>query len=243
MGGIIAARAGGPVGVVARLWRYPVKSMAAEAITSAYVSWAGLAGDRKWAFVRPASSHNGFPWLTIRDNPAMSGCVPTLLDPERPDKSAVQVRAPGGKTYGLADPGLAEELGAGARLMRLDRGAFDAMPVSLISTGTVSALCALAEVPGNELRFRPNLVIAPTAGAPYAEDEWVGRALQIGEAIVRIDRRDTRCVIVNVDPGAGRPDAALLQVIGRHRGACAGVYGSTVRPGLVQAGDLVTIAA
>ena len=127
--------------------------------------------------------------------------------------------------------------------MRLDRGAFDAMPVSLISTGTVSALCALAEVPGNELRFRPNLVIAPTAGAPYAEDEWVGRALQIGEAIVRIDRRDTRCVIVNVDPGAGRPDAALLQVIGRHRGACAGVYGSTVRPGLVQAGDLVTIAA
>ena len=89
VGGIIAARAGGPVGVVARLWRYPVKSMAAEAITSAYVSWAGLAGDRKWAFVRPASSHNGFPWLTIRDNPAMSGCVPTLLDPERPDKSAV----------------------------------------------------------------------------------------------------------------------------------------------------------
>jgi len=217
--------------------------MAAEALTSGRVSWTGLAGDRKWAFVRPASSHHGFPWLTIRDNPAMSGYVPTLLDPGRPDKSAVQVRAPGGRTYSLADPGLADELGAGARVMRLDRGTFDAMPVSLITTDTVSALCELAEVPGNEVRFRPNLVITPTAGAPYAEDEWVGCSLRIGETIVRIDRRDTRCIVVNVDPGTGRPDAALLKVIGRHRGACAGVYGTTVRPGLVQVGDLVRIAA
>jgi uncharacterized protein len=243
VGRIVTAAAGRPVGVVARLWRYPVKSMAAEAVTSADVSWTGLAGDRKWAFVRPASSLNGFPWLTIRDNPAMSGYVPTLLDPDRPDKSAVQVRAPGGQTYGLADPGLADELGAGARLMRLDRGTFDAMPVSLITTDTVSALCALTGVPANERRFRPNLVITPTAGAPYAEDEWVGCSLHIGEAIVRIDRRDTRCVIVNVDPGTGRPDAALLKIIGRHRQARAGVYGTTVRPGLVQVGDLVTIAS
>jgi len=217
--------------------------MAAEALTSGRVSWTGLAGDRKWAFVRPASSHHGFPWLTIRDNPAMSGYVPTLLDPGRPDKSAVQVRAPGGRTYSLADPGLADELGAGARVMRLDRGTFDAMPVSLITTDTVSALCELAEVPGNEVRFRPNLVITPTAGAPYAEDEWVGCSLRIGETIVRIDRRDTRCIVVNVDPGTGRPDAALLKVIGRHRGACAGVYGTTVRPGLVQVGDVVSIDA
>jgi len=238
-----AARPGVPVGIVARLWRYPVKSMAAEALTSGRVSWTGLAGDRKWAFVRPASSHHGFPWLTIRDNPAMSGYVPTLLDPGRPDKSAVQVRAPGGRTYSLADPGLADELGAGARVMRLDRGTFDAMPVSLITTDTVSALCELAEVPGNEVRFRPNLVITPTAGAPYAEDEWVGCSLRIGETIVRIDRRDTRCIVVNVDPGTGRPDAALLKVIGRHRGACAGVYGTTVRPGLVQVGDVVSIDA
>jgi uncharacterized protein YcbX len=240
---IAAARPDVPVGIVARLWRYPVKSMAAEAVTSGYVSWTGLAGDRKWAFVRPASGHNGFPWLTIRDNPAMSLYVPTLLDPDRPDKSAVQVRAPGGQMYSLADPGLADELGAGARVMRLDRGTFDAMPVSLITTDTVSALCELAEVPGNELRFRPNLVITPTAGVPYTEDEWAGCSLRIGEAIVRIDRRDTRCIIVNVDPGTGRPDAALLKVIGRHREACAGVYGTTVRPGLVQVGDLVSLAA
>lgn len=234
--------AGVPVGTVARLWRYPVKSMAAEVLTSASVSWAGIAGDRRWAFVRPASHANGFPWHTIRENPAMSTYVPTLLDAERPDKSAVRVRAPSGKTYDLTDPVLADELGTGLRVMRLDRGTFDALPVSLITTATVSALCALAEIPDDELRFRPNIVITPASATPYPEDEWVGSSLRIGDASVRVDGRDTRCVVVNVDPRRGQPDAPLLKVIGRHRRACAGVYGTTVRPGPVQVGDPVTLA-
>src|ERR1022692_3140096 len=33
-------------GIVSGLWRYPVKSMAGEALASADLSWAGLAGDR-----------------------------------------------------------------------------------------------------------------------------------------------------------------------------------------------------
>ena len=40
------------VGRVVALWRYPVKSMAAERSTEADVGWHGLAGDRRWAFVR-----------------------------------------------------------------------------------------------------------------------------------------------------------------------------------------------
>jgi uncharacterized protein len=237
-----AAGAGVQVGIVTGLWRYPVKSMAAEALTSAYLSWAGLAGDRKWGFVRPASGQNGFPWYTIRDNPAMATYLPRLLDPQRPDKSAVQVRAPSGRTYDLTDPDLAGELGAGLRVMRLDRGVFDALPVSLITTATVSALCALAGVPVEERRFRPNLVIAPAPGTPYAEDQWVGCSLHVGDASVRVDRQITRCVTVNVDPGRGQSDAPLLKIIGRHRRARAGVYASTVRPGLVQLGDPVRLA-
>jgi uncharacterized protein len=230
------------VGIVTGIWRYPVKSMAAEALTSGYLSWTGVAGDRRWAFVRPESGASGFPWHTIRENPAMSTYVPRLLDPGRPDKSAVAVQAPGGRTYQLTDPGLADELGARLRLMRLDRGTFDAMPVSLITTATVSALCGGAGIPGNALRFRPNVVITATSGLPYAEDEWVGRSLHIGAAMVRVDRRDTRCIIVNVDPATGEPGAPVLKIIGRHRRARAGVYGTTMRPGLIRIGDLVTIA-
>jgi len=229
------------VGTVSGLWRYPVKSMGAEALAAAFVSWAGIAGDRRWAFVRPESGSNGFPWHTIRENPAMWTYVPRLLDPDRPDKSAIEVRTPAGGTYGLTDPRLAGELGAGVRIMRLDRGLFDAMPVSLITTATASALCGLAGVPASELRFRPNVVIEPAAGAPYAEDTWVGATLRIGSVAIRVDRRDSRCVTVNVNPRTGQPDGPVLKVIGQYRRTCAGVYGTTVEPGRLEVGDDVTI--
>ena len=224
------------------LWRYPVKSMAAEPLTEVEIALAGLAGDRRWAFVRSRSRQNGFPWHTIRENPAMCRYVARLIEPARPDKSAIEVRTPTGQTLNVTDLALARELGRGVRVMRLDRGLFDAMPISLISSSTVSALCDLAEVPRNELRFRPNIVIAPIGDRPYVEDEWVGSVLHVGGTSIRIDKRDTRCVILNVDPDSGRADATVLKTIPRSRKACAGVYASTVQPGLVWVGDPVTLA-
>ena len=228
-------------GIVSGLWRYPVKSMAGEALASADLSWAGLAGDRRWAFVRPDSQGSGFPWHTIREFPEMSNYVALLGEAARPDKSPVLVRTTDGGLYDVTDPRLAAELGTGVRVMRLDRGAFDAMPVSVIGDSTVSALCRLAHVPGNELRFRPNVVVTLDSGAPFDEDEWIGSAVRIGAAVVRMDRRDSRCIIVNVNPANGLPDSHLLKVIGSTRGACAGVYGTTVLPGFIRVGDPVVV--
>ena len=228
-------------GIVSGLWRYPVKSMAGEALASTDISWAGLAGDRRWAFVRPDSQGSGFPWHTIRELPEMSNYVALLGEPARPDRSRVFVQTPDGGRYDVTDPRLAAELGTGLRVMRLYRGAFDAMPVSVISDSTVSALCTLAHVPGNELRFRPNVVVTLDSGAPFEEDEWVGSAVRIGAAVVRMDRRDSRCIIVNVDPASGLSGSHLLKVIGTTRGAYAGVYGTTVRPGLIRVGDPVVV--
>ena len=236
-----ADRSHAQAGIVSGLWRYPVKSMTGEALASTDISWAGLAGDRRWAFVRPDSQASGFPWHTIREFPQMSRYVALLSEPARPDRSRVQVRTPDGSRYDVTDPRLAAELGAGLRVMRLDRGAFDAMPVSVISDSTVSALCALARVPGNALRFRPNVVVTLDSGAPFEEDEWVGSAVRIGAAVVRIDRRDSRCTVVNVDPASGLPDSHLLKAIGTTRGAYAGVYGTTVLPGLIRVGDPVVV--
>ena len=228
-------------GIVSGLWRYPVKSMAGEALASTEISWAGLAGDRRWAFVRPDSQNSGFPWHTIREFPQMSNYVALLSEPARPDRSAVLVQTPDGGRYDVTDRRLAAQLGTGLRAMRLDRGACDAMPLSVISGATVSALCTLARVPGNELRFRPNVVVTLDSGAPFEEDDWVGSAVRIGTAVVRMDRRDSRCIIVNVDPARGLPDSHLLKVIGTTRRACAGVYGTTVLPGLIRVGDPVVV--
>lgn len=236
-----ADRSESQAGIVSGLWRYPVKSMAGEALPSAELSWAGLAGDRRWAFVRPGSQGSGFPWHTIREFPPMSGYVALLADTARPDRSPVLVRKPDGGRSEVTDPRLAAELGTGLSVMRLDRGAFDAMPISVISESTVSALCSLAHVPADERRFRPNVVVTLESAAAFEEDEWVGSTVQIGAAVVRVDRRDSRCVVVNVDPASGVPDSHLLKVIGATRGACAGVYGTTVRAGLVRVGDPVIV--
>ena len=177
-------------GIVSGLWRYPVKSMAGEALASTDISWAGLAGDRRWAFVRPDSEGSGFPWHTIREFPEMSHFVALLGEPARPDRSRVLVRTPDGGLYDVTDPQAGRGAGhraqghaARPRRVRCDAG-LGHQRLDGASPGT------LAHVPSNELRFRPNVVVTLDSGAPFEEDEWVGSAVRIGAAVVRMDRRD-----------------------------------------------------
>lgn len=75
------------------------------------------------------------------------------------------------------------------------------------------------------------------------EEDWIGRTLRIGTTRIRVDRRDRRCVVVNVDPRTGRRAPAVLRRIGREHDTCLGAYGSTVEPGTVGAGDGVVVLA
>jgi MOSC domain-containing protein len=227
------------LGRVAALWRYPVKSMGAESLDEVEVSWHGLAGDRRWAFVQEDLVRSGFPWLTIRERAEMWRYTPSFAEPDRPEASRTLVRTPAGDTLDVADPALAAELGGRVRLIKQNRGVFDAMPLSLITTASIAAIGAMA---GTELvpdRFRPNLLIEPADDAPFQEDGWVGSVLRIGGMSMRVDQRDSRCVLVNVDPATGTRDPAVLRAIARERDAYLGVYGSTVEPGRVAVGDPV----
>jgi uncharacterized protein YcbX len=229
------------VGRVAALWRYPVKSMGAEPLEAAEVSWHGVAGDRRWAFIRDGMVRSGFPWLTIRELPAMGLYRPRFAQPERPDGSATLVRTLSGTEVDVVDPALAAELGHGARVIKQDRGVFDTLPLSLITTQTLAGLAALVGAPLDVRRFRPNLLIEAPDGGPFPEDAWVGSVLRLGAARVRVDKRDQRCVVVNVDPATSQRDPAVLRAIAREREACLGVYGSTVQPGIVRTGDEVVL--
>ena len=225
------------------LWRYPVKSMAGEGLEDVEVSWHGLAGDRRWAFVRDGVVRSGFPWLTIRQRPEMGHYRPSFLDPRRPDRSPTVVRTPAGAELDVVDPALAAELGAGVRVIKQDRGVFDAMPFALITTQTIAGLGALVGADLAVERFRPNLLVRATGGEPFQEDAWIGWVLRIGELRMRVDQRDERCVMVNVDPATTARDPAILRAIARERETCLGVYGSTVQPGRVAVGDPVVVDA
>jgi uncharacterized protein YcbX len=229
------------VGRVAGLWRYPVKSMAAEALESAGVGWNGLEGDRRWAFIRDGMVRSGFPWLTIRENPRMWAYQPRLADPGRPDACVTLVRTPSGAELDVADPALAEELGHGARVLRQNRGIFDTAPLSLITTQTVEAVGGMVGAALDPLRFRPNLLVEAAGGEPFAEDAWVGAVFAVGGIRMRVDKRDERCVMINVDPATTKPDTAVLRAVARERLGCLGVYGTTVQPGRVSVGDAVVV--
>jgi uncharacterized protein YcbX len=103
--------------------------MAGERLAAVELSWQGLAGDRRWAFVRPRRLQSGFPWLTIREQPQLHHHRPTLVQPDLPDRSAVRVQDPEGQVYAVDDPALAAQLGEDVWAVKYDRGTFDASPV------------------------------------------------------------------------------------------------------------------
>jgi len=145
----------------------------------------------------------------------------------------------------VADPPLAAELGPGVRVIKQNRGVFDTMPLSLLTTQTLAGLGRLV---GPDLvdtglaagRFRPNLLV-DASGRDFPEDAWVGRVLRIGGLRMRVDQRDQRCVMVTIDPVTLRRNPAILRAIARERDARLGVYGSTVEPGRVAVGDRVEL--
>lgn len=228
------------VGRVVGLRRYPVKSMAAEELDRVEVSWNGFAGDRRWAFIRDGQVRSGFPWLTIRDRPELAHYRPHFAEPDRPDASRTLVRTPSGCELDVADPALAAELGPGVRVIKQDRGVFDTMPLSLLTTQTLTSLGRLVGTDLAATRFRPNLLVE-ASGNDFPEDAWVGRVLRINGMRMRVDARDKRCVVVTVDPVTLRRDRAILRAIADERDTRLGVYGSTMQPGPVAMGDPVEL--
>jgi uncharacterized protein YcbX len=230
------------VGEVVALCIYPVKSMRRIEVEGARLGWQGLDGDRRYAFTH-SGSMNGLPWVSARQLPSLVTYQPTLDGPET-GASEITVKCPDGRALCLRDRALADDiagaLGTPVHLMRLHRGAYDAMPLSLITTRSVRTI---AEELGQELdaaRFRANMVIETAISRPYPEEKWVGGTLVFGEqgdrARIQVNRRDERCAIVNLNPETGRPDLPVHRVIVGARRNFLGVYGSTERPGTIEVG-------
>jgi hypothetical protein len=233
---------GSHVGRVVGLWRYPVKSMGAEALAEVDVSWHGLAGDRRWAFIREGVTQSGFPWLTLRDREDLSHYRPSFVDPARPDKSPTVVRTPSGVLFDVTDPALGAEICPhGVRVIKQDRGIFDTFPLSLITTQTLGRLGKMVGARLDVQRFRPNILVEAADEAPFPEDSWVACVLRIGGMRMRVDKRDGRCVVITIDPVTTERSPAILRAVAEDRQGCLGVYGTTVEPGRVAANDPVLI--
>ncbi len=224
-------------GIVADLWRYPVKSFAGERVREIFVGPYGLQGDRRFAAVGADGSV-----LTARRTTSMLGFRARFPGSGRVDRPVVT--APDGTELPVDDPqlsrALSDALGQTATMAQSGAGVFDAAPVHIV---TDRSLRMMDEWAGQELdvaRFRPNIVVElGNDDDAFAEAGWVGRGIEIGQAVVRIVSPTERCVVTTIDPDTLDRDRAVLAELARRRDNLFGVYGQVVRPGWVRVGDPV----
>jgi uncharacterized protein len=156
--------------------------------------------------------------------------------------------APGRLVEGPWSEALTAWAGRELRLARTDEpgSAVDRSdgPVSLVSDASADALAAAAEVEAVDVRrFRMLIGIGGTGA--HEEDEWVGREVRVGEAVVRVNEQVARCAITTKHPDTGERDLDTLRVIKEYRGQREGrhldfgVCGEVVRAGRVRVGDPV----
>src|SRR5260370_30652127 len=86
------------VGQVESVWRSPVKSVRGEALPEIFVSFAGVYGDRLFAF-KSSAAPTGFPYFTGRERHEMLLYCPRFRHPQRaalpPNLAAAEDLAPG----------------------------------------------------------------------------------------------------------------------------------------------------
>ncbi|NEK58500.1 sulfurase [Geodermatophilus sabuli] len=158
------------MGSVAQLSVYPVKSLAGRTVGAAEVGPAGLAGDRAWIVVDPATGER----VTVKASPAMAEVVAT--------------------GDGEADAAtLAAVLGRPVRLARAGAPQPGAAAVHLVSRAAVDRAAA-GEVPEGCSADDPraNVVLDLPDGAD--ERSWVGRTLRLGEVEVHVTRTPKHCL-------------------------------------------------
>lgn len=252
-------------GRVQGLWRYPVKSMLGESLTSALVTALGVQGDRSWGVVDPASGRV----LSAKREALLFSCRSRL------DGGATTVILPDDRAFSLPDPQLETALSdlLGRRVVirsaeheddyRIEMGAnstttegeasefkappgtfFDSAPIHLVTTSSLAALRELSpDVRIDERRFRPNFVVE-LEGSPtgFVEETWTGKEVAIGGSLkVEVLKPCSRCVMVTHEQDDLPKERAVLQTVARKNDNNLGVLARVVAGGPVSVGDEVVV--
>ncbi|HZE13428.1 MAG TPA: MOSC N-terminal beta barrel domain-containing protein, partial [Chthoniobacterales bacterium] len=168
------------IGKVDSLWRYPIKSMRGQEMEEMFAGYAGVYGDRLFAFVSDGSP-KGFPYFTGRIQRHMIRYRPRFRDPTKaaaPSNQreaeengawslpasamqlAIEIEAPDRKSFEIDDPLLIDSLRDGIEhshsvtLLRSDRAMTDCAPLSLFSLQTVRQLEEESGVSIDKRQFR-----------------------------------------------------------------------------------------
>ena len=248
--------------IVASLYRYPVKGLTPEPLTStALAPGQTLPADRRYAIENgPSGFDPAAPaWLAkphflmlMRDE-WMAG-----LRSHFDDASNVLTIRHNGKVTAQGDletpegraaiedffaNSFAGQIKGPPRVLSSPGHSFSDVArkvVSIINLASVRAIENMVGAPVHPLRFRANLHVE---GWPaWSEFDLLDRTLAIGETRLKVVKRIVRCAAVNVDPDTAERDLAIPQALQRRLGhGDCGIYAEVITGGTIAAGE--TIAA
>jgi len=258
------------VGTVESLWRYPVKSMRGEELDELFVSYAGIYGDRLFAF-HSTGAPKGFPFLTGREQRHMIKYRPRFRNPEkaarpinfdealklspninplsaRADDLMVDVETPDGNVLPIDSSKLIDQLLKGIEekhdltLRRSDKAMTDCSPLSVISLQTVEKLGEESGLVVDKRRFRANVYLDLHSLGGFAENDFVGKSFRIGaKATAHAVNRDGRCMMITLDPDTAEKSPAVLKAVAQAHEGMAGIYAAILIEGIIRKGDPVEL--
>lgn len=108
--------------------------------------------------------------------------------------------------------------------------------VSILNLASLADLSARMGCHLSADRWRGNLWL--DGAAPWAEFDWIGRAIAIGGAVLRIEERITRCSATTVDPQNGEVAGNTLSALESNYGhQDFGVYATVLQGGPIAVTD------
>lgn len=258
------------VGTVESLWRYPVKSMRGEGLNKLFAGYAGVYGDRLYAF-KSSATRKGFPYLTGREQRQMLRYRPRFRYPEKasrpvnqteaenlppganpisadPAELMIDVETPSGEALAIDNPALIDLLRTGidenhkVTLMRSDRAMTDCRPLSLFAVQSAKRLSEETGLEIDKRRFRANVYLDLTGSNGFAEDDFVGHRVRLGpKVVIAVLERDPRCMMITLDPDSAEKEPAVLKTVAQAHKGMAGVYGAVLTEGMISKGDTVEL--
>ena len=242
----------------------PVKGLALGQLEKCELTEAGVAGDRRFFLVDEDDRLVNSKGLGMLQQIVPSYDEETeLLTLAFPDGRALShhvsvdgaldarfwsVSVPARVVEGPWSEALSGFTGRELRLVRADTPATDRRrsgAATLLGTGSLRAMARLLGVQDVDgRRFRMNFGVDGLA--EHEEDEWLGRRVRIGQAVVVPQGNVGRCAVTTQNPETGAPDLDTLKALAAYRQDLQtteplpfGVYAAVAEPGRLRVGDPV----
>jgi uncharacterized protein len=226
------------VGQLSELRRFPIEPFSGETPNEVVVRVEGAIGDRAYELVDERTSAT-LTWRTAPELLLYSARFPEDLVIDDLE-NWTRVLLPDGREVPMTDPGwladVSRRLGRPVQLRRAASGGSVHGLLHLISRPTLRFVERVYGAAVEPRWLRANFLIDLSGGKAFEEDEWVGRQIRIGDALLDVTAPSQDCLAVTARSEKAGGDLSMVEGLLKVRN---GALGLTVR---VSKGQRIRVA-